>query len=88
MQALQLQTIKAINSVTQQDWEGYCRHVAKLEEQYWEKDCIVEGIIDDFIINTGDDSNKEEEFHIVGSSDSEDNEMSVESDMSCLAEPL
>jgi hypothetical protein len=79
---LQLQTTEAINSVTQQDWEGHCKQVAKLENQHWEKDCIMEGTVDKFIINTGDDSGEEQEFQTVDRNASEENETSVKSDNS------
>lgn len=53
-----------------------------------EKGCIMAETTNEFIINTGDDSNEEEEFKAVDSSDSKDNEICVNSDNSYIAQPL
>jgi hypothetical protein len=48
----------------------------------------MEGTVKIFTITVGDDSDKEEEFQIVESDESEDNKTTGECDSSCLAEPL
>jgi hypothetical protein len=49
-------TTEGIQGVTAEDWEGYCRHAQKLEDEYWERGRIVADVIDEFIINVQDDS--------------------------------
>jgi len=72
-------TTEGIQSVTAEDWEGYCRHVQKLEDEYWERDGIVADVIDEFIINVQDNSSDDES--------SSDSSSSMESDLE-LAQPL
>jgi hypothetical protein len=45
---------EAIKGVTKEDSAGYCRYVTNIENSYWEKDAIMEDVIDNFIINFGD----------------------------------
>ncbi|KAJ4444761.1 hypothetical protein ANN_06558 [Periplaneta americana] len=68
-------------SVTVEDWEGYCQHVEKLEDDYWDQDGIVTDVIDEFIINIEDDSSDDENEESTSSSSSSDSE-------SELARPL
>ncbi|KAJ4426397.1 hypothetical protein ANN_27211 [Periplaneta americana] len=45
---------EGLKSVTKEDCTGYCKHVSDIENYYWEKDAIMEDVIDEFIINVGD----------------------------------
>lgn len=35
------------------DWEGFNSHTIKVEKDYWQKDGLIEGIIDNFVIELG-----------------------------------
>jgi hypothetical protein len=65
-------TAEGAQSVTAEDWEGYYRHVQKLDDVYWERGVIVADVIDEFFINVQDDSSDDES--------SSDSSPSVESD--------
>ncbi|KAJ4437060.1 hypothetical protein ANN_17195 [Periplaneta americana] len=45
---------EGLKSITKEDWTGYCKHVSDIENYYWEKEAIMEDVIDEFIINVGD----------------------------------
>ncbi|XP_068082557.1 uncharacterized protein [Anabrus simplex] len=45
-------TIEAFNSVSAEDWKGYCRKVHELEEEYWRHDGVMELALDDIVINS------------------------------------
>jgi hypothetical protein len=84
LHTLQMQTAETMSSVTSEDWDGYFRHVMKTEEEYWQKDCLMEVTMDEFIIHI-DDSEEDDN----NSSMSDDRrEISGESDSSELAQPL
>jgi hypothetical protein len=51
---------EVIKGVIKEDWAGYCRYVTNIENSYWEKDTIMEDIIDNFIINLGDTDSDED----------------------------
>jgi transposase len=67
---------EAIKGMTKEDWAGYCRYVTNIENSYWEKDAIMEDVIDYFIINLGDTDSSD------GDSDSGTDTEDVESFMS------
>ncbi|XP_047990121.1 uncharacterized protein LOC125229345 [Leguminivora glycinivorella] len=46
----------AIMQVTQADWCGYDDHVIVLEEHYWQRDGVMEDVIDSFIIEVREDT--------------------------------
>ncbi|XP_055946985.1 uncharacterized protein LOC129980628 [Argiope bruennichi] len=52
----------AITAVTSAEWAAHCKHVEKLENNYWEKDELLEDLVDElsFQIDTNDDSDSEE----------------------------
>ncbi|KAF8778908.1 hypothetical protein HNY73_015588 [Argiope bruennichi] len=52
----------AITEVTSAEWAAHCKHVEKLENNYWEKDGLLEDLVDElsFQIDTNDDSDSEE----------------------------
>jgi hypothetical protein len=75
---LQLATQEAINGVTKEDWIGYCSHVQKVENEFWEKDRVLENAVDSLVVSLESDS--------TDSNTSDDSSSSeTESD---LAEPL
>jgi transposase len=70
-------TEKAIMSVTENDWVGYCKKVEEVEAYYWKSDGIVSDVIDKIIITSdSDDDNSSTTI----SSDSDDNTDSSDSD--------
>ncbi|KAF8783184.1 hypothetical protein HNY73_013381 [Argiope bruennichi] len=52
----------AITEVTSAEWAAHCKHVEKLENNYWKKDGQLEDLVDElsFQIDTNDDSGSEE----------------------------
>ncbi|KAJ4440857.1 hypothetical protein ANN_10704 [Periplaneta americana] len=89
-------TLKAIDAVTKTDWEAYCRHVQKLEEEYWKKDSIVTDVIDIMDIS-GDSSSGSEKSKSGGGGgggggedddDEEEEEEEVQLSDSQLTTPL
>ncbi|XP_055943161.1 uncharacterized protein LOC129972879 [Argiope bruennichi] len=52
----------AITEVTSAEWAAHCKHVEKLENNYWEKDGLLKDLVDElsFQIDTNDDSDSEE----------------------------
>lgn len=73
-------TNEAINSVTAKDWRNYIEHVHKIENEYWEKDGIMETLTDDIIINLGE--------NVDSTDDEQDNSTDEEDSGSELAVPL
>lgn len=80
-------TESAISSVTKQDWEGYCKHVEKEEEQYWKKDCILPDLVDSIIINLGGTSSDSDSDNDSDNS-STDSAVSADEFEEDLAQPL
>ncbi|XP_055932774.1 uncharacterized protein LOC129962803 [Argiope bruennichi] len=64
----------AITEVTSEEWAAHCKHVEKLENNYWEKDGLLEDLVDElsFQIDTNDSDSEETE---TCESDLEDFEM-------------
>ena len=65
---LQQETANAVISITPADWEGYISHVKKLEDEFRQKDSLMEDVMDSFIISAGgidssDEDNSSEESH-------------------------
>ncbi|XP_055928589.1 uncharacterized protein LOC129959724 [Argiope bruennichi] len=53
----------ALGGVSSKEWEAHCRHVEKLENSYWEKDGILEEVVDELVVQIGStesDSDSEE----------------------------
>jgi hypothetical protein len=42
MNRLQELVLEATLQISREDWEGYCRHMETLEEQYWENGGLME----------------------------------------------
>ncbi|KAK7872367.1 hypothetical protein R5R35_006992 [Gryllus longicercus] len=51
----------AFSTVTSADWKGFCEHIQKCENEYWQKDGILEIAIDDIIVNVAVDTASESE---------------------------
>ncbi|XP_067013965.2 uncharacterized protein [Anabrus simplex] len=45
-------SIEAFRSVSAADWEGYCRKVKELEEEYWRHDNVMEIAMDEIVIDS------------------------------------
>lgn len=43
-------TVDAFSSVTSEDWEGYCKKVQEVEQEYWRQDGVMETAVDEIII--------------------------------------
>lgn len=71
-------TTNAMIAVQRSDWEGFIKHTVGVENNYWEKDGLIEDVIDSFIIELGS----------IESSDEDEDIRSQSSDDSDLAEPL
>ena len=41
-------------------WRNFCRHVVDIENDYFEKDGLIEDTIEEFIIELGDDSDDDD----------------------------
>lgn len=73
---LQEVTSNAIASVTPADWEQFEQHVIKVENEFWEKDGLLEDIMDNIVINIGgvDSSDEDDDDRLSGSSSDSDKE--------------
>jgi hypothetical protein len=61
--------LEATLQISREDWELYCRHVEKLEEEYWVNDGLMEQLI--ISLEESDDENSDTDFDIEDDSDSE-----------------
>ena len=46
---------EAIKLVTAEQWDNYCQHVLKVEEEIWRLDMMQDDIIDAFVIHNPND---------------------------------
>ncbi|PSN42730.1 hypothetical protein C0J52_13606 [Blattella germanica] len=51
----------AVSKVTMENWKSACDHVKSVEKFYWEKDGLVDEVVDRLCINLEDSDNDEEE---------------------------
>ena len=65
---------KAFASVSASKWESSCKHVIKIEKEYWSRDNIQPARVNPIIINLDDDSSDEGE-------DEDDSDMDVADDV-------
>lgn len=65
-------TYEAMASVTQHKWDGYVKHVIKLEDSYRQKDRLIEEHVDEIIINRGENSSEDECNYFVSSDEESD----------------
>ena len=54
-------TPEGLKHTTTEMWRHFCRHVVDVENEYFEKDGIVEDVVEEMIIAVGDDSDEEVE---------------------------
>ena len=62
----------AFHSVSQEMWRHFCTHAIKEEEKFWEKDCLLEDAIDEFLIELNVDDDEEDEISDDEEPDHED----------------
>ena len=48
-------TREAMGMVTPTMWEKFCAHTEKVEEMYWKKDGLIEDVVEEIMLNVGDD---------------------------------
>jgi hypothetical protein len=48
---LQELVLEFTSQISREDWEGYCRHVEKLEEEYWVNNGLMKSWMGQLIIN-------------------------------------
>ena len=63
MTEIQRLTPERFTHTTTDMWRGFCRHVVDVENDYFEKDGLVEDLVDDFVVEFGeeDDSGSDDE---------------------------
>ncbi|KAJ4438112.1 hypothetical protein ANN_14051 [Periplaneta americana] len=61
--------IAAVEKVTAEHWKNACEHVKNIEDFYWEKDGIVDKVIDNFIINLEESDTDESDCEDLFSTD-------------------
>ena len=54
-------TNDAFDSISAKDWENSCKHVERVENDYREKDVIIDEEIDKIVIHLGESSSESEE---------------------------
>lgn len=61
----------ALSQVTEEDWRGFDDHVIILEENYWQRDGLMEDTIDRFVIEVsdGEDSDTDSNMSAISESD-------------------
>ncbi|CAK1583270.1 unnamed protein product [Parnassius mnemosyne] len=61
----------ALSQVTEEDWRGFDDHVIILEENYWQRDGLMEDTIDRFVIEVsdGEDSDTDSTKSAISESD-------------------
>ena len=66
MTEIQRLTPEGFTHTTTDMWRGFCRHVVDVENDYFEKDGLVEDLVDEFVVEFGEDddcgSDDEEEL--------------------------
>ncbi|XP_076248918.1 uncharacterized protein LOC143188498 [Calliopsis andreniformis] len=67
---LQIFTYEAMNEIKSEQWAMFYKHVQKLEKEYWDKDCLIEEIMDDLPIQIQSSSDSDSDSD--GSSSSMD----------------
>jgi hypothetical protein len=70
---LQELVLEATLQISREDWDGYCRHVEKLEEGNWVNSGLMESRMEQLIINLQEngDENSDTDLDIEDDSDSE-----------------
>ena len=47
-------------------WRNFCRHVVDIENDYFEKDGLIEDTIEEFIIELGEDDSDDDDNNDTG----------------------
>jgi transposase len=72
MKRLRELELEATLQISREDWGGYCRHMANLEEEYWVNDGLMESRTEQLIINLeSDNENSDTDLDLEDDSDSE-----------------
>jgi hypothetical protein len=73
MNRLQELVLEATLQISREDWEGYYRHMEKLEEEYWVNDGLMESRTEQLIVNLEEsgDENSDTDSDIEDDSGSE-----------------
>jgi hypothetical protein len=67
--------MEVLNEITAADWLGFSQHVAKLEQEFWGNDGIIEDVIESFIItSSAGDSGTDSDNGSEDNGDSSDSE--------------
>lgn len=61
--------IQGINTVTPAMWTSFCRHTENVENEYWKRDCLVEEVVEEMLIDVGDSSDDESSDEELSDSD-------------------
>ena len=61
LKEIQILTTDGIQHTTVDMWRNFCRHVVDVENNYIQKDGILEEAVEEMVIEFGDDSSDEEE---------------------------
>lgn len=56
-------------------WRRFCRHVVDVENEFFEKDGLVEDVVEEMLIQLGDDEDESDEEHKDGMMDSDDRQV-------------
>ena len=54
-------TKAAFTEISVQNWENYCKHVINVEEEYTQKDIVIDQEMDYFVIELADDSSSRDD---------------------------
>lgn len=57
-----LNSFPGIESITEDDWAGYCQHIRKLENEYWIRDGLMENFVDNLIIQVNEIDSEDDEM--------------------------
>ncbi|KAI5635310.1 hypothetical protein NE865_12002 [Phthorimaea operculella] len=75
---LQEVTELAISQVTDEDWRGFDHRVTVLEEEYWERDRLMDDAVDKFVIDGGGDVKAGKDDDSDPNTDSDESGESIE----------
>jgi hypothetical protein len=70
MNRLQELVLEATLQISREDWEGYCRHVEKLEEEYWVNNRLMEFRVEQLIINLEESGDENSDTDLDNEDDS------------------
>ena len=50
---------EAIDTISPAKWHKFCQHTVAVEDEYWAKDGLVEDVVEEILLNIGDESESE-----------------------------